>query len=97
MHGTENCKYAIQLKENAKLREFAEEENQALYRSTKFNQVDYAAEYGEFRYQAGSWSHPRRVVFKIEKPCDQMVNLYTFIVTTLEMEPYIRNLQPQLE
>ena len=45
-------------------------------------------EYGEFLYQAGSWSHPRRVVFKIEKPYGQMIHLYTFIVTTLEMEPY---------
>jgi len=60
-----NCKYAIRLKENAKLRELA-----------------------EFLYQAGSWNHPRRVVFKIEKPYGQMVHLYTFIVTTLEMEPY---------
>lgn len=43
-----NCKYAIRLKENAKLRELAEDENQALYRAAKFNQVDYAVEYGEF-------------------------------------------------
>lgn len=63
-----DCKYAIRLKENAKLREQAELENQALYRATKFNQVDYAVEYGEFMYQAGSWSHPRRVVFKIKSP-----------------------------
>lgn len=83
-----NCKYAIWLKENAKLRELAEDENQALYRATKFNQVDYAIEYGGFMYQAGSWSHPRRVVFKIEKPYGQIIHLYTFIVTTLEMEPY---------
>lgn len=83
-----DCKYAIRLKENAKLRELAEEEDQALYRATKFNQVDYAVEYGEFMYQAGSWSHPRRVVFKIEKPYGQMIHLYTFIVTTMEMEPY---------
>lgn len=83
-----NCKYAIRLKENAKLRELAEEEDQALYRATKYNQVDYAVEYGEFLYQAGSWSHPRRVVFKIEKPYGQMVHLYTFIVTTMEMAPY---------
>ena len=83
-----NCKYAIRLKENARLRELAEEENQALYRATRSNQVDYAVEYGEFLYQAGSWSHPRRVVFKIEKPYGQMIHLYTFIVTTLEMEPY---------
>ena len=78
-----NCKYAIRLKENAKLRELAEDENQALYRATKYNQVDYAVEYGEFMYQAGSWSHPRRVVFKIEKPYGQMIHLYTFIVTTV--------------
>lgn len=39
-------------------------------------------------YQAGSWSHPHRVVFKIEKPYGQMIHLYTFIVTTMEMEPY---------
>ena len=83
-----NCKYAIRLKENAKLRELAEIENQALYRATKFNQVDYAVEHGEFLYQAGSWSHPRRVVFKIEKPYGQMIHMYTFIVTTMEMEPY---------
>ena len=83
-----DCKYAIRLKENIKLRELAEEENQALYRATKFNQVDYAVEYGEFMYQAGSWNHPRRVVFKIEKPYGQMVHLYTFIVTTMEMAPH---------
>lgn len=83
-----NCKYAIRLKDNAVLRAMAEEKNQALYRATKFNQVDYAVEYGEFMYQAGSWSHPRRVVFKIEKPYGQMIHMYTFIVTTMEMEPY---------
>ncbi len=83
-----DCKYAIRLKENAKLRELAEMENQALYRATKSNHVNYAVEYGEFMYQAGSWSHPRRVVFKIEKPHGQMIHLYTFIVTTMEMEPY---------
>ncbi len=64
-----NCKYAIRLKENARLRELAEGENQALYR-------------------AGSRSHPRRVVFKIEKPYGQMIPMDTFIVTAMEMEPY---------
>lgn len=83
-----DCKYAIRLKENAILRQLAEEENQALYRATKYNQVDYAVEYGEFLYQAGSWSHPRRVVFKIEKPYGQMIHLYTFLVTTMELAPY---------
>ena len=50
------CKYAIRLKENPKLRELAEEENQALYRATKYNQVDYAVEYGEFMYQLNHYT-----------------------------------------
>lgn len=37
-----DCKYAIRLRENAKLRELAEMENQALYRTAKSNQADYA-------------------------------------------------------
>lgn len=61
-----NYRYAIRLKENTKLRELVEEEDQTLYRATKSNQVDYAAQYGDFLYQAGSWNHPRRIVFKIE-------------------------------
>ena len=85
---SKDCKYAIRLKENAKLRELAKDENQTLYHATRFNQVDYAVEYGEFMYHAGSWSHPRRIVFKIEKPYGQMIHMYTFIVTTMEMEPY---------
>lgn len=28
------------------------------------------------------------MVFKIEKPYGQMINMYTFIATTMEMEPY---------
>ena len=84
-----DCKYAIRLKENKTLIKLAEEEDQALYRATKFNQVDYAVEYGEFLYQAASWSHPRRVVFKIEKPYEQIIHTYTFIVTTMEeLAPY---------
>ena len=62
-----NCKYAIRLKENIKPREMVEEEKQTLFRATKFNHVDYAVEYGEFMYRAGSWSRPHRVVYKIEK------------------------------
>ena len=63
-----DCKYAIRLKQNATLIRYAADEDKALYRATRCNQIDYAVEYGEFEYQAGSWSHPRRVVFKIEKP-----------------------------
>ncbi len=83
-----DCKYAIRLKQNATLIRYASEADEALYRATCDNQIDYAVEYGEFDYQAGSWSHPRRVVFKIEKPYGQMVHLFTFVATTMEMEPY---------
>ena len=71
-----DCKYAIRLKENKALIRLAEEEDRALYRATKFNQVDHAVVYGEFLYQAGSWSHPRRVVCKIEKPYGQIIRFF---------------------
>ena len=83
-----DCKYAIRLKENPKLRELAADKDLDLYRATRYNQVDHAVVYGEFMYRAGSWSCPRRVVFKIEKPYGQMIHLYTFIVTTMEMRPH---------
>lgn len=83
-----DCKYAIRLKENPTLRKMAQDAEEALCRATKYNQVDYAVEFGEFMYQAGSWSHPRRVVFKVEKPTNQLVHMFTFIVTTMEAEPY---------
>ena len=83
-----DCKYAIRLKDNATLRRLAVDADEALSRATRDNQVDYAVEYGEFMYQAGSWSHPRRVVFKVEKPTNQFIHMFTFIVTTMENEPY---------
>ncbi len=83
-----DCKYAIRLKENKALVNDASDADDALCRATRENQIDYAVEYGEFDYQAGSWSHPRRVVFKIEKPYGQTIHLYTFIVTTMKAEPY---------
>ena len=82
-----DCKYAIRLKENSTLRGFVAKADEALFNETKLNQIDYAVKYGEFKYQAGSWSHPRRVVFKIEKPQGQMTHTYTFVVTTTELEP----------
>lgn len=83
-----DCKYAIRLKENRILRELCSDADTALYKATADNAIDYAVTYGEFEYQAGSWSVPRRVVFKIEKPTDQIIHMYTFVVTTMEAEPY---------
>ena len=83
-----DCKYAIRLKENPKLKELAKEKDDALYDVTRDNQIDYAHVYGEFMYQAGSWDHPRRVVFQIEKPYGRMDHAFTFVVTTMDSEPY---------
>lgn len=83
-----DCKYAIRLKQNKTLISLASDKANELQEATKFNTTDYAVTYGEFDYQAGSWTHPRRVVFKIEKPANQFVFMYTFVVTTMESKPY---------
>lgn len=79
--------YVIRLKENSVLREKASFLVDELDEITKDNKVDYAVTYGEFMYQAGPWPYPRRVVCKIEKPENQMVYMYTFIVTNMDSSP----------
>lgn len=77
-------KYAIRLKINSTLLSLAQKKAEELAKVTRFNMIDYAVTYGEFFYQASSWREPRRVVFKIEKPYNQMTYMYTFIVTNME-------------
>ena len=81
------CSYAIRLKQNSSLIALASDKEEDLYKAIKDDQISYAAIYGEFMYQAGSWEYPRRVVFKIEKPYGQLTHMYTFIVTNMDMEP----------
>ena len=76
--------YAIRLKINKTLLSLAREQDDALTKATRLNMVDYAVTYEEFWYQAASWRPPRRVVFKIEKPYNQLTHMYTFIVTNME-------------
>ena len=83
-----DCKYAIRLKINKTLLALAEDSAEELRKATKTNAIEYAVTYGEFMYKASSWSHPRRVVFKIEKPVNQITFMYTFIATTMESAPY---------
>ena len=78
--------YVIRLKENSVLRKQAETTLEDLKIAVDFNSLEYACAYGEFDYQAGTWSHPRRVVFKIEKPKGQMIYMYTFVVTSMKSE-----------
>ena len=84
---TNGTSYAIRLKENKNLRALASDIEDHLYEMTQQDKVSYAAAYGEFMYQAGSWDYPRRVVCKVEKPTDQMVHLFTFSVTIMDSSP----------
>lgn len=80
-------RYVIRLKENPTLHDKASYLVDELDEITKNNKVDYAVVYGEFYYQAQSWDYPRRVVCKLEKPENQMVYMYTFIVTNMDSSP----------
>ncbi len=79
--------YVIRLKENKVLQHLAKELESELYDLTQEDSISYAAVYGEFLYQAGSWNHPRRVVCKIEKPYGQMLLKNTFVVTNMDSSP----------
>lgn len=81
------CSYSIRLKANNILYKEAAHITDELNDLTENNKVDYAVCYGEFYYQAGSWKYPRRVVVKVEKPTGQMLYMYTFIVTNMDLSP----------
>ena len=76
--------YVIRLKENGLLREKASYLVDELNEITRNNKVDYAVVYGEFMYKAKSWPYKRRVVCKVEKPENQIVYMYTFVVTNMD-------------
>ena len=84
---TNGTSYVIRLKENNILRSYASYADNILSEKTRLNQVDYAVEYGEFYYQASSWDYPRRIVFKVETPANQIIHMYTFIVTNMDGTP----------
>lgn len=84
---TNSASYAIRLKENKNLRALASDIEDHLFEMTQQDKISYAAAYGEFMYQAGSWDYPRRVVCKVEKPAGQLVHLSTFIVTNMDSSP----------
>ena len=79
--------YVIRLKENGILRGKASDLVDELDEITRNNKVDYAVVYGEFMYKAKSWPYERRVVCKVEKPENQLVYMYTFVVTNMDSAP----------
>lgn len=84
---TNGTSYAIRLKVNGTLIKMAESLDKELEEITADNKVDYAVVYGEFRYAAASWGQTRRVIVKVEKQVNQLVNMHTFIVTNMDLTP----------
>lgn len=74
--------YVIRLKSNKRLTSKADEILAQIP-----DDVDEATPvfYREFTYQAKSWTQPRRVVVKIEKPADELLFRFTFIVTNMNL------------
>ena len=84
---TNGISYVIRLKASQPLYKLASYIDDNLTDATKNDVVSYAVQYGEFMYQASSWKYPRRVVCKVEKPVNQFIHLYTFIITNMDSSP----------
>ena len=84
---TNGTAYAIRMKANPVLKKLASELDSELYDQTREDMISYAVVYGEFEYKARPWDYPRRVVCKIEKPCGEMIHMYTFVVTNMDSSP----------
>ena len=84
---TNGISYVIRLKASQPLYKLASYIDDNLTDATKNDVVSYAVQYGEFMYQASSWKYPRRVVCKVEKPVNQFIHMYTFIVTNMNSSP----------
>ena len=79
--------YVIRLKESKVLREKRRFLRDALTSRTQNNKVDYAVFTVNSCTKSGPWPYERRVVCKVEKPENQMVYMYTFIVTNMDSSP----------
>ena len=84
---TNGISYVIRLKQNQTLKKLAANIEESVWEKTRLDKISYAAAYGEFLYQAGSWDYPRRVVCKVEKPAGQLIHMFTFIVTNMDSSP----------
>lgn len=84
---THNVAYCIRLKANQTL---ANHVNEALLDFNFEHSHDYSrthTSYGEFMYQAKSWTKARRVCFKLQRKAGELLPTATFVVTTMEAEP----------
>ncbi|WKY46426.1 IS1380 family transposase [Eubacteriaceae bacterium ES3] len=93
---TNGVSYAIRLKANSVLNDKAKHLDHEIFEAMKEDMSQYIVRYDEFYYKAGKWEYPRRVVVKVEKPCNQFTIQHSFIVTNMDLKPeeilrYYRN------
>lgn len=79
-------KYVIRLKLNSKLMELSRYLDDILDYRAQTDITRHDTAYGQFFYQAQSWSHERRVVCKIDRPAGQFLHTPMFIVTNINEE-----------
>lgn len=71
--------YAFRIKENSRLEEMVAD----LIKSIKRDKEKVVVVYKDFRYQAGTWDKPRRIIAKIEWYPTELFPKVRFIVTSL--------------
>lgn len=76
--------YVIRLKENQTLDRLADDIIRKAESQIDDDWLKSITSYGEFRYQASSWDHDRRVVVKVHKPSETFTFECMFIVTNDE-------------
>ncbi|WP_019412790.1 IS1380 family transposase [Paenisporosarcina sp. TG20] len=74
--------FVIRLKANAKLNGFAQALEAQITKNLEITSKPCVF-YQEMNYKAASWHTERRVIIKLEKPTDELLFTYTFIVTSL--------------
>ena len=84
----QDVKYAIRLKSNAVLVSLSQYLYDKVTEIHDMNPTEDSTVYGEFMYQAKSWSKPRRVVCKVEWLAAELFpNQQVFVITNMESSP----------
>ena len=78
-----NINYTIRLKANQKLYDNTQALTEKFLEKYKDGFSKTHVSYGKFLYNAKSWSHHRRVIFKLKRIREQLYLTYTFVVTSM--------------
>lgn len=79
-------RYIIRLKQNSRLSDMSKYLTDILMDRAHDDYSRHDTAYGQFCYQAASWSHVRRVVCKMDRPAGQFTCEPMYIVTNIPQE-----------